>query len=287
MLPLLPASSYVPLFYLSASPLSLCAVRLLGCLSCSLLPACMYLYLPACIAYGCFSSLYCFVCTGYPYVSLLMYATCYSGIPCVNLSLSSVVMLVWYGLLSVWLACTWGAMWFYGYLYVAISLYGGFYGWRISGVLYASVWVSTVSLGYALSSLCGAGYALLSCMWLYVSGVLCLLAIRWGVACSSVWQLGRTFSVLSAGVDLLRLWWVIWLFWVLRICSVCCLLSLGEGGIFWLILCVVLFWGAVLIATIAIAGPRFRSERVLGEGNAKPLLDISTGLRTLRGLVTG
>ncbi len=178
MLPLLPASSYVPLFYLSASPLSLCAVRLLGCLSCSLLPACMYLYLPACIAYGCFSSLYCFVCTGYPYVSLLMYATCYSGIPCVNLSLSSVVMLVWYGLLSVWLACTWGAMWFYGYLYVAISLYGGFYGWRISGVLYASVWVSTVSLGYALSSLCGAGYALLSCMWLYVSGVLCLLAIR-------------------------------------------------------------------------------------------------------------
>jgi len=180
MLPLLPASSYVPLFYLSASPLSLCAVRLLGCLSCSLLPACMYLYLPACIAYGCFSSLYCFVCTGYPYVSLLMYATCCSGIPCVNLSLSSVVMLVWYGLLSVWLACTWGAMWFYGYLYVAISLYGGFYGWRISGVLYASVWVSTVSLGYALSSLCGAGYALLSCMWLYVSGVLCLLAIRWG-----------------------------------------------------------------------------------------------------------
>ena len=122
------------------------------------------------------------------------------------------------------------------------------------------------------------------CMCLGYS--VCLLSAG-GVACSSVWQLGRTFSVLSAGVDLLRLWWVIWLFWVLRICSVCCLLSLGEGGIFWLILCVVLFWGAVLIATIAIAGPRFRSERVLGESNAKPLLDISTGLRTLRGLVTG
>ena len=141
---------------------------------------------------------------------------------------------------------------------------------------------------WLLCGFCGVFTGGLVCAFLSVwPGLLCLLAICWGVACSSLWLLGPTLFVLL-------LVWACCGFGGLSGYSGCCGYAAyvaycrwGRGGHLLAYSVCGAVLGAVLIATIAIAGPRFRSERVLGESNAKPLLDISTGLRTLRGLVTG